>query len=479
MRRHTGWLRVGLTAGLVAAASGAVAQQPGAPPPPDGGLPDKVGGSSNVHLVSHVPLGGYFRVTDADLEQELSRPYAYVAQSRERAGFSIIDLRDLNNVKVLYRWKIDNVSLHRGLGGLRAKYFKLHGRYYVAECFQFAQGTPDNDLGAIVFDVTGLPDTSKVKVVARIRAPETPGGFHNLFAYKHSDGRVLLFTTTTSNVANVYDMEKVIAGDTAHQLIGKVPVPPNNARGEVLPGFANVQILLQGYHDFYVGYDPARAQDKFYGAGGGGYYVYDVTKPEEPKLITSIVGPAGIAWGHTFTPTPDGNFAVTETEYQWAPLRIFDLRPGLDGKVPSITQPVAVWNADWNDLAHNHEVRWPYVFVSAYEDGLQIFNMQDPAHPKNKGWYYTCECTHNSGYGGTPDFSGQSVYNGAFGVMVRNTDGLIMITDSNTGAWFFKLDGFNGWNGEDWGMPNISSAQDWDHGPPGARPVAGKTAAAP
>jgi hypothetical protein len=43
-----------------------------------------------------------------------------------------------------------------------------------------------------------------------------------------------------------------------------------------------------------------------------------------------------------------------------------------------------------------------------------------------------------------------------------------MITDSNTGAWFFKLDGFSGWNGEDWGMPNISSAQDWDHGPPGA-----------
>jgi hypothetical protein len=27
------------------------------------------------------------------------------------------------------------------------------------------------------------------------------------------------------------------------------------------------------------------------------------------------------------------------------------------------------------------------------------------------------------------------------------------------------------WNGNDWGMPNISAAQDWDHGPPGAGPV--------
>ena len=113
-----------------------------------------------------------------------------------------------------------------------------------------------------------------------------------------------------------------------------------------------------------------------------------------------------MAWGHTFTPTPDGKYAVTETEYQWAPLRIFDLQPGLEGKVQAITQPISVWNWDWNDLPHNHEVRWPYVFVSGYEDGLEVFNMQDPAHPRTVGWYYTCECTHKTGFGGLPDWDG-------------------------------------------------------------------------
>ena len=84
-------------------------------------------------------------------------------------------------------------------------------------------------------------------------------------------------------------------------------------------------MTVYGYHDFYIGYDPATRQDKFYGAAGGGYYIYDVTHigTEEPKLITSIVGPAGVGRGHTFTPTLDGKYAVTETEYQWAPLRIF------------------------------------------------------------------------------------------------------------------------------------------------------------
>ena len=204
-----------------------------------------------------------------------------------------------------------------------------------------------------------------------------------------------------------------------------------------------------------------------------------MTNPVTPKLLTSITGSAGISFGHTFTPTPDGTFAITETEYQYAPLRIFDLQPGLEGKVQTITRPVGAWTADWHDLSHNHEVRWPFVFVSAYEDGLQVFSMYDPTHPVTVGWYYTCQCTHEKGFGGLPLWVGTSVVQGAFGIDIRNHDGLIMISDSNTGVWFFKMDGFNGWNGHDWGMPNISSVQDYDHGPPGSQGMGQKTAATP
>jgi hypothetical protein len=31
------------------------------------------------------------------------------------------------------------------------------------------------------------------------------------------------------------------------------------------------------------------------------------------------------------------------------------------------------------------------------------------------------------------------------------------------------MDGFDGWNGHQWGMPNQSSAQDWDNGPDGLK----------
>ncbi len=458
------------------AALAAVATAQVAPGMPSGTAPGilpgvKIGGSDNIHLVGHVTLGGYSAVDDDEIEQDPTRPYAYVSIGDVlRPGFAIIDLRDLDHVKLLYRWQIENAALHKTiLGAPDGKYFKLNGRYYYVQTFQFNQGTPDADLGAIVVDVTGLPDTSKIKIVQRIREPDHPGGFHNSYIYRHSDGHIYLMATIVGPYTQVYDMAKVVAGgDPAQWKVSQITVPstPDNA-----------SLGMSGYHDFYVAYDPATHQDKFYGAGRGGYYLYDITDVRQPKLITSITGSAGVSSGHTFTPTPDGRYAVTETEYQFAPLRIFDLQPGLEGKVQVITQPLGAWNADWHDLVHNHEMRWPFVFVSGYEDGLQVFSIVDPKNPVTVGWYYTCQCAHEI----DPDGSDRwGVDQGAWGIDIRNRDGLIMISDGNTGAWFFRMDGFNGWNGHDWGMPNISSVQDFDHGPEGAAaPPAGKPAASP
>src|SRR5688500_16890462 len=94
-------------------ASGIGAVQAGAtqvPPPPHADVnraparPASIGavrapgaqGSPNVRVVAHVPLGRLFTVADIEIEQELSRPYAYVPRIHARtysAGFSIIDLK--------------------------------------------------------------------------------------------------------------------------------------------------------------------------------------------------------------------------------------------------------------------------------------------------------------------------------------------------------------------------------------------------
>ena len=64
-------------------------------------------GSDNMQVQGHLPLGGPESVADIELEQELDRPYAYVAKARYREnyprGMDIIDLSDPAKPKLLKR----------------------------------------------------------------------------------------------------------------------------------------------------------------------------------------------------------------------------------------------------------------------------------------------------------------------------------------------------------------------------------------
>ncbi len=409
-------------------------------------------GSDNIEVLGHLPLGPDENLADMDVEQELSRPYAYVARARYAGlgpvGMAIVDISDPERPTKITEWQIENQDLHVG-GARDVKYFKWAGRYYVIQSLQFRQGGPNSDLGAVVLDVTDLPDPESVREVARIREPGLPGGFHNIFVYKHSNERVYLFATVSGPFANVYDLGTLIEEGPESALAGQVPVPTGD------PG-------RSGYHDFYVAYHPDTDEDRFYGGGTGGYYIYDVSDLGSPELRITLTGISGISRGHTFTPTPDGRYVIAESEYQYAPLRIFDLQPALDGEVTNIRRPVSAWTAHWEHLVHNHEVRWPFVFVSGYMDGLQVFEMTDPANPQTVAYYDT--------YLGSLDADNPGVMRGSFGVDVRNEDGLIVVSDMTTGLWTFRMEGFQGWNGEDWGMPDISSVQKWDR-PVRARPI--------
>jgi hypothetical protein len=413
--------------------------------------------SPNVKLVSHVPLAGAVKVSDIEVEQELNRPYAYLSRGPAPIGFDIVSMKDPSHSKRIYSWAIEQPDLHNGRG-VNDKYFKLKGRYYLVLATQIRAGSPDRDLSSIVFDVTGLPDTSTIKEIGRIKVPEAPGGAHNLFPYRHSNGQVLLFNTveapqTYPYGALVYDMEKFVAGAADKGLVGGIPLPE--------PRGAN-----RGYHDVFVQYDVANHRDLFYGGGPettqlGGNYIYDITDIKNPKLLTSIIAQYSMqSGGHTFVATPDGRYGMTiMTSLAHQPVRLWDLKPGLDGTTPAIKTPIGEWTVAPTKSGHMIEIRWPYAFIADYEQGLRILDIRNPTDPVQAGFYDTYNYTTPYGVG--------TEAAGAYGLDVRNADGLIVMADMHSGFWAFKLDGFDGWNGHDWGMPNVSSVQDWDNGPEG------------
>ena len=415
-------------------------------------------GTPNLDVVSHLPLPGIrFSHADIEVEQEMSRPFVYIAQRFGHSGFYAISIETPEKPEVLYRWVIDNPELHLGTGCVDLKYAKSEDRYYLVVSCQFGQGGPDADLGAVVFDVTGLPDGSAVRKVAEIRLPELVGGIHNIFTYKHSNGRALLAATTQSADAYLYDIGQLARGIT--EPVSRIAVPQPSAERS------------RQWHDMYMGYLPDAEQDRFYGAGTGGFHIFDVTDVESPQLVTTLTGIPGVQNGHTFTPTPDGRYAVgmPEPTYQHSPVRFFDLRPpGSDVRGPNVLtgSGIGAWIAKFGGATHNHEVRWPYVFISAQDDGLQIVDMIDPTRPFTVGYYRTRQGPMLYGDGERPpQATTGNIYTGAWGVDVRNADGLIVVSDFNSGFWAFRLEGFQGWNGNNWSMPNISSAQMWDNGP--------------
>jgi hypothetical protein len=85
--------------------------------------------------------------------------------------------------------------------------------------------------------------------------------------------------------------------------------------------------------------------------------------------------------------------------------------------------------------------------------------MRDPHDPYTVAFFDTYDGPHKVGV------CSDNLCNGAFGVDVRNADGLIVISDMATGFWAFKWEGFDGWNGGDWGVPDVSSVQEWERGP--------------
>ncbi len=422
---------------------------------PDPARP-KINGSPNLKMLGHLPLDGSLSTAGLDMEQELSRPYVYLSGMTDDTGFWIVSVADPTKPKVLYHWHFPRSPQDTGLGGENGRYFKLDGRYYFAKNVSYTKGSPHDSLGVIVFDVTGLPNPATVKEVAHI-GPIGARPVH-IFAYKHSDGRVLLITTPTiGQYAQIYDARKLIAQGAKDALLGRVDIPPD----------VNLKQFTRGFHDTYAAYDPAVRQDRLYGAGTGGFHVYDITRPEAPRYLFTMSPQSGLvtSGSHSVIASPDGRYAVATVEQQYWPMFVFDLQPAESGET-KVVPPLSAWTADWRNGPHLMAVRWPYVFVAAYLDGLQVVSLANPKIPKTVGWYYTCLCEPDPGWNGSI-MADNSYATGANDVDVRNADGLIVLTDYTSGLWTFHLDGFDGWNGKQYRMPNISKEQDWDSEPTG------------
>ena len=387
---------------------------------------DGSAGTRNLSVVEQLPA---LQATDVEFDQDESRPYLYVAD----VDGSVRVVASDGDVSVLQTWTItDGVSGHV----TDVEHFRIGGRHYLAAGVSNQDGS-----GAVaIAEVTAVRRDATVREVAR----HETGAVQELFAYKHSSGRALL-AVADGGPLRIYDGAALLSSAEVEP-VAEIVTPQQLERS------------TSGFDHVFLGFHPDTESDRLYAAGAGGYYVFDVTDPDTVQTM-AIVNPATIRRGGALAPTPDANILVSSAGYRGSPVRMFDLRPVFSGELPMVRTATSAWAANWQNMCSAFEIRWPLVFSACMDDGLQIFNIRDESAPYTVGYYHTWQPS------GPVDMAIDRNPEGAWTLDVRNADGMIAVGDRNTGLWLIRLDGFQGWNGHGYGLPNVSSAQDWVGGP--------------
>jgi hypothetical protein len=116
-----------------------------------------------------------------------------------------------------------------------------------------------------------------------------------------------------------------------------------------------------------------------------------------------------------------------------------DENHGFDMKVINVREPTELvvtgtFNADSDSalsIPHNQLVACDYLYVSYYYDGLQVYDISDPANPVRVAHYPTSNLPH------------RRTYEGAWGVYPYLPSGNILVSDMQEGLFVIEPIGDN------------------------------------
>jgi len=172
-------------------------------------------------------------------------------------------------------------------------------------------------------------------------------------------------------------------------------------------------------HDLYV-----RDNIAYCSHGWNGYYIWDFKDAQNPILLANT--PTN-GYNHSSWLTEDGRYAfVAEEVPAGQPLLVIDLQNMLDNDIEivhSFKEPLLAPDHE-NNTPHNPFIRGDHLYVSYYEDGVQVFDITDPLNPIKIGYYDT-----------DPD---NMTYNGTdhnWGVFPFFPSGNVIASDSENGLF--------------------------------------------
>ena len=186
------------------------------------------------------------------------------------------------------------------------------------------------------------------------------------------------------------------------------PVNPVHLLDYQVPGGGTV-------HDMWVRNDTA-----FLNNGPKGLFVVDFSDLEAPQLIGSLTEYPDKGYNHSGWPTADMQTYIMADEDWGYDMKVLDISNLADISVTTTFNP----EVHPNSIAHNQIVKGDFVYVSSYHDGLQVYNISNPANPTKTGSFSTYELEDHG-----------NTYHGAWGVYPLLPSGNILVSDMQYGLY--------------------------------------------
>lgn len=235
---------------------------------------------------------------------------------------------------------------------------------------------------------------------------------HNLFIENES-GRLYVFGSNTSfHGVYIYDI-KTNPGS---------PILLKNLIFEDLPG--EVTNGTYYVHDGYIQNDTA-----YLNHGYEGMIMWDMRDLNNTYRISETGNNGGYnhsCWKHPTAPY----LYVAEEVPQGRPMYVYDISDPTDPFTTYSFKDPLEGPTHTNSTPHNPLIKLNRMYISYYNDGVQVYDVSNPEIPERVGYYDTYLTNNGGGYNG---------YNGNWGTYPFLPSGCLLASDRTSGLYTLKM----------------------------------------
>jgi choice-of-anchor B domain-containing protein len=259
-------------------------------------------------------------------------------------------------------------------------------------------------IGALqIFDLQYLPDS-----VHKVYESNVLGTFtHTIFI---DSVLAKMYMCTNLGQFGISAMDVISLADPVNPILHtrlKVPIKPG--------GFP----LFNRVHEMY-----ARKDTVYLSCEQSGLYIFNLKDSANHIFLGSITSYPDQGFNHSSWLNESGRFILFTDENKGLDMKIFDLENLGDPKF------VSQFNSHPDATPHNAFWVGDLAYVSAYHDGLRIYNLKNPYKPEEVAWYDTHPVVPEQ-YGG---------YRGCWGVYPFLPSKKIIASDLTAGIFVFEVD---------------------------------------